>query len=1034
MAAQDDTDPQAATGGAEAEAEEVTFVASASATVTSVSSGRRGGFEIPAELLAADDEPWVELRVGESVGRYLLVSPLGEGGMGVVYEGYDPELDRKVAVKVLRPSIDSVASTTTTVTAQAQMQLLAEAQSLAQLTHPNVVAIYDVGRVGGQVYLAMEMVEGITLHRWLRDGPHPWREVVRVFIEAGQGLAAAHRVGIVHHDFKPENVLLGVDGRPRVLDFGLAHNEGPTGTRTTTGGTIELSQSISGGATRRVAGTPSFMAPEQHLGIQTDERCDQYAFFVSLYEALFGLRPFAGENLDAIAQAKRNFELRKPELDRRVPRWLREMTLRGLSVEPELRHADMDAVVAHLRARLSPRRRRRAVSVLVATACLASLSLHAAEFVAQRSACEAHARGALVFWDGRGRAAAARAFERSGAEGFEMARQHAISAVDARFEEWSASALESCAVQRLSSRRFELHRECLKAKLSETKVLLDTWKELDAKAVDGAAGAVQSLSPIDECDDPEAWLRDASLPGDPRIRARALELESQLFEAHLEVSNGRVSDAVARAQRVLDTARSLKLPAMRASAHMLLARLAADSFQPVRARQHALDAMAIAESTGDDQLTARMANDSIWVRGYQLGEIDIAEELVAHAMAHLERVPHAKELRENMLQTSGGLFLAAGDLERAESAYRETVEMIENLGDPNDPSQSIKFSNLALTLDLLGRFDEAEDLLRRANELDIAILGSDHPSRLLVLANLGNVLRRTQRPTEALAVYDEALRIGARAGSDDALRLLLVMSARAMVLDDLARREESLQAWQDCFDVHRGASGHDDPQLLISGARVLTQLAQLGRVAEAESLAERLEPVIEGAAQSMRGRVMAVSGGEAMMELAIEQGRFEAAERWYARIREWARAPATRSTAPRAALEAGAMGRARLELRRGRCGAALQSLQPSAERAGAERSLHLLLLEAEAAAACAEWSPSRVRLETRLGLVEGEAAAQLQLVPLLRALIAITHLAERKFESPQQVENHRQTLRDALERLDPANFHARTLARMRRWL
>src|SRR5690606_24594817 len=154
------------------------------------------------------------LKRGDSVGRYLVVAPLGQGGMGIVYAAYDPELDRRVAVKVLRPRGKSKVAATA--------RLLREAQAMAKLSHPNVVSVFDVGQHAASVFVAMDFIEGETLEDWMDRGPHPESEVLARFIAAGRGLAAAHAVGLVHRDFKPANVLLGAGNRVEVADFGLA--------------------------------------------------------------------------------------------------------------------------------------------------------------------------------------------------------------------------------------------------------------------------------------------------------------------------------------------------------------------------------------------------------------------------------------------------------------------------------------------------------------------------------------------------------------------------------------------------------------------------------------------------------------------------------------------------------------------------------------------------------------------------------------------------------------------------------------------
>ncbi|MCB9570262.1 MAG: serine/threonine protein kinase [Myxococcales bacterium] len=250
-----------------------------------------------------DDAPLEVPPEGRLFGRYTLLRPLGRGGMGTVYAAYDEELDRKIAIKLLRGDPRERASEGEGAGAgEGAHHLLGEAQALARLSHPNVVQIYDVGVIGGQVFLAMEYVQGKTLREWEREAPRSWREVVALFRQAGEGLAAAHDAGLVHRDFKPDNVLVGEDGRVRVLDFGLAarRERGATGegdelsARTLSSiSRSDLRSASATGVTRTLVGTPAYMSPEQHLRLEADGRSDLFAFCVALYEALHGERPSA---------------------------------------------------------------------------------------------------------------------------------------------------------------------------------------------------------------------------------------------------------------------------------------------------------------------------------------------------------------------------------------------------------------------------------------------------------------------------------------------------------------------------------------------------------------------------------------------------------------------------------------------------------------------------------------------------------------------------------------------------------------------
>ena len=264
-----------------------------------------------------DRPSWRLLARGTNLGRYVLLDPVGRGGMGVVYSAFDPELDRKVAIKFLRPGkgANPVA---------ARPQLLAEAQAIARLSHPNIVTVHDVGTFDGEVFFAMEYVKGETLRRAQQAGLVGLQHTLSLYTAAGEGLAAAHRAGIIHGDFKPENVLVGEDGRVRVTDFGLAravHEHAP-----------------------RFAGTPAYMAPEHWRGQASDVRSDQYSFCLALLEAVDGKRPEEVEEASP-SRPPEPVSLRRRTLPARLSRVL----ARGLAVDPAQRWPSMDALLDALR-------------------------------------------------------------------------------------------------------------------------------------------------------------------------------------------------------------------------------------------------------------------------------------------------------------------------------------------------------------------------------------------------------------------------------------------------------------------------------------------------------------------------------------------------------------------------------------------------------------------------------------------------------------------------------------------------------------
>ncbi|MBL8973219.1 MAG: protein kinase, partial [Myxococcales bacterium] len=275
------------------------------------------------------------------IGRYLVLEELGAGGMGVVYAAYDPELDRKVAIKLMYAESDRGRAR------RNHAMLMREAQALAKLSHPNIVAIHDVGEYAGQVFVAMEFVAGCTLRRWREAAPRGWAEVVAAFVQAGRGLMAAHAVGLVHRDVKPDNLLVGDDGRVRVADFGVARHNAPEDESQVTAqsGTRALATVAGRGTT---VGTPAYMAPEQHDNEGVGPHSDQFGFCVALYEALHGLRPFAGETSAGLVAAIRGGVPRRAGTPTRLPPWLERAVLRGLAARPEDRWPSMQALLGEL--------------------------------------------------------------------------------------------------------------------------------------------------------------------------------------------------------------------------------------------------------------------------------------------------------------------------------------------------------------------------------------------------------------------------------------------------------------------------------------------------------------------------------------------------------------------------------------------------------------------------------------------------------------------------------------------------------------
>lgn len=320
-------------------------------------SGRLALGKVLGRLLGQTETPTVR------IGRYKLEGQLGQGAFGVVYRALDPQLGRRVALKIIKPTRHRDLS-------RVQGRIQREANALGRLRHPNVVRVYETGQstVDDEgtpgVYLAMELVEGVTLHTWAKHHREDWRRLIKAYLVAGRALVAAHQVGIIHRDFKPSNVMISSGGVIKVLDFGMARSEETTEVGGDTGGWFENVPTGAGVAlspetdltlSGECVGTPQFMSPEQHEGSGATHAADQYAFCMSVYEALYGVSPFRAKSVEGLFELKaKGLRGRPPRGD--VPRAVFGVLRRGLQPEPGARFTDMATLLAALERAMKPRR------------------------------------------------------------------------------------------------------------------------------------------------------------------------------------------------------------------------------------------------------------------------------------------------------------------------------------------------------------------------------------------------------------------------------------------------------------------------------------------------------------------------------------------------------------------------------------------------------------------------------------------------------------------------------------------------------
>jgi serine/threonine protein kinase/tetratricopeptide (TPR) repeat protein len=746
---------------------------------------------------------------GTCVGRYVIVDALGAGGMGVVYSAYDPELDRRVALKLVRDTSDP-------------QRLLHEAQALARVSHPNVIAVHDVGTFEGAVFVAMELVEGRTLGAWRAQTAPGRREILDVFLAAGRGLAAAHHAGIVHRDFKPSNVMVGDDGRVRVLDFGLARGaptakssrtltpgagassrSGPSALPPESGALADEATLASDGPARpgrsldpsqpstkvdrpraasplddiptvtdsldppqmhasRVMGTPSYMAPEQRRAGAFDARVDQFSFAVALHEALYDERPFRGDTQDEVAANAAAGRVRPPARGSDVPPWLRKILLRGLAPDPGDRFPTMDAMLAALEA--DPARRRRQVAVIAVAAGLVGL---AAFGIARREPaagpCQGAARDLATAWSPEVAATIGRAFAATGRPHAADTQRRVVALLNERGRSWTAMRREACEATHVrgeqSAELLDRRMACLDRRRDELGALARALTAAPAP-VDQAVDAALALPDLDACADREALLAALPLPAAPAARAAIEELRRRIAEASALAHTGQYRAALARAREIATAADSTAFAPLIAEAQLLIGTTSVDGGGGAQPGIDALyRAAARAAESRDDLLAARIWIALVGAVGADQTRPAEGLALARVADAAITRAGGTPLLRASLRHQEAMVLEYAGDLPAAIEREREALAVREQVLGADDLVVSHSVNSLGALLSDRGDYAGAEALHRRALAIRRAALGPSHPVVADSLNNLGVVAFHQGKLDEAQRLYREALAV-----------------------------------------------------------------------------------------------------------------------------------------------------------------------------------------------------------------------------------------------------------------------------------
>lgn len=812
--------------------------------------------------------------------RFTDIAWLGEGGMGVVYSAYDATLERTVAIKVLSASGED---------AEARCaRLLREGQALAKLRHPNVVGIHDAQRDGGEVWLSMEYVDGVTLTTWLAASRRTWREVVPVVVCVARGLAAAHAAGLVHSDVKPGNVMIDRAGRVLVMDFGLVRTHALALT-TADEGAAERTMEIEPAPASRVMavqGTPGYMAPEQWRGAGTDGRTDQFSLCVLLWEALYGERPFAGTSAEAL-QANVCGGVMRPLPPRpRVPKWLRAAMLRGLAVPPGQRFASMEEFADALEfggARVRNRWIRRG---LVAAAVVAGVAGAGYEVDQSRriAACEATGAEIADVWNDDARAAMQRSIRATGLSFAAATADRLPIWFAAQAEAWRAARTAACMHVDVEASwdadTLDRALWCLEDRRVEVEVLVDELSHADVAAVQKAILAAAHLRPIAACLDEDQLRRQLTPPA--ADRGTVGQLRRDLTRAYSLKFLGRYAEALALVQATRAAAEALPWVPLAANAQQLESALLSDHGNYPQARRLGAEAYFAAANVGAWDVAAAAAADVAYTLSQRLALPAEAREWLEHSRVAITHAGDPSGLRESARLSRLALVEhQEGHVDRGRDLNREAIARTKAMLGEAHPDVAALLSNLGADYQKLGDYERAEEVQTQALNFRMATQGPDHPDVAEILSNLGNTYRFTGALRESFALHRRALDILERALGADNIELAPTLNNLAVVAMARGDLELARATNERALAIKEKALGPDHPDVATSLNNLAGVYVEIGRLAEALPLMARATRIWEKVLGADHADVALSLSNQAVLQLSL--GAFPAARELFIR-------------------------------------------------------------------------------------------------------------------------------------------------------
>jgi tetratricopeptide (TPR) repeat protein len=777
----------------------------------------------------------VGLSTGEPFGRYTVLERVGAGGMGVVYAAYDPTLDRRIALKILSRAGASDS---------ANQRLLREAQAMARLNHPHVATVHEAGEVDGRAFVAMEYLSGGDLSHWLQERERSWDEIRPVFIAAGSGLAAAHASGLVHRDFKPSNVMFGRDGRVRVTDFGLARlvedaSEPEVGRMETRVAVGEGSSAtpLSSPLTREglVLGTPAYMAPEQILTGRAGTRTDQFAFAVSLWEALTGVRPFtvSGGFAEMLDRAK-HYEAPPLPTERRAPARIFAAVRRALHRDPEQRFDSMEAFLEELRHDPASRRWRAAVAAATVLGMAVVGAVAWNHWSERRHLCSGAPDAVAAVWNSGRRAELVASLVAAG----ETTGPVVADFMDGHMDAWARIHTEACTASRIRGERspalLDLQMACLDRRLVETDQLLGLLSSPTSGHAHGAWEAVLQLHSPEACADVGWMTGQQPLPEDPEARRTIEAVSDTLATAEAHRAAGDYATALAGYQEAASAAAEAGYPPLRAEALVALGFQQIENGSEGPAEDSLLTALVAAEQGRHHLAAANAAANLIWLDGYLRQDIDRARHWRDLAAVKLAMVDPTGARRANYLSPWTSVLIEAGQYQEAREVSTEALDL-QLAADPSGYDAAATYHSFGDVLSTVGAYDEALVAYDTSIRLKTRLFGADHPTIAPTLASLSQAAIEIGDVDRAMDAARHAIAITENTWGPTAMQLAVPLNNLASAYSRTGRLDEADAAYRRSIDIVEAASGRDDPQLFYAWINVSTL----------EYRRERLEPALQ---------------------------------------------------------------------------------------------------------------------------------------------------------------------------------------------